>query len=69
MYYPMTGLCVLKLCGQSQCSPLQDEKFDLSGPSIDELVGKENVDNLDYMGWLIDQGVDPKQVIGLRNCE
>ena len=41
----------------------QDEKFDLSGPSISELVGKENVDKLDYMGWLIDQGADPKKVL------
>ena len=35
----------------------------MTGPSIDELVGKENVDKLDYMGWLIDQGADPKKVI------
>ena len=42
---------------------LQDEKFDSSGPSISELVGKENVDKLDYMGWLIDQGADPKKVL------
>jgi hypothetical protein len=40
----------------------QDEKFDSSGPSISELVGNENVDKLDYMGWLIDQGADPKKV-------
>ena len=42
---------------------VQGEKFDVTGPSIAELVGKENVDKLDYMGWLIDQGADPKKVI------
>lgn len=41
----------------------QDEKFDSSGPSISELVGMENVDKLDYMGWIIDQGADPKKVL------
>ena len=44
------------------CLTVQDEKFDLTGPSIDELVEKENVDKLDYVGWLIDQGTDPKKV-------
>ena len=38
------------------------------GPSIDELVGKENVDKLDYMGWLIDQGADPKKVCSSTCC-
>ena len=32
------------------------------GPSIDELVSKETVDKLDYLGWEIDQGADPVQV-------
>ena len=41
----------------------QDEKFDSSGPSISELVGKENVDKLEYMGWLVDQGADPQKVL------
>ena len=44
------------------CLTVQDEKFHLTGPSIDELVEKENVDKLDYVGWLIDQGTDPKKV-------
>lgn len=42
---------------------LQDEKFDASkGPSIDDLVSKENIDKLKYMGWEIDQGADPVKV-------
>ena len=41
----------------------QDEKFDSSGPSISELVSKENVDKLSYMGWLVDQAADPKKVL------
>ena len=42
---------------------LQDEKFDTQkGPSIEELVAKEGVDKLDYMGWAVDEGADPKQV-------
>lgn len=41
----------------------QDEKFDAKkGPSIEELVAKEGVDKLDYVGWMVDQGADPKQV-------
>ncbi|XP_065907785.1 protein mono-ADP-ribosyltransferase PARP4-like isoform X2 [Dysidea avara] len=37
----------------------KDEKFDQSkGPSIAELVDKENVDTLQYMGWEIDQSKD-----------
>ncbi|XP_065907786.1 protein mono-ADP-ribosyltransferase PARP4-like [Dysidea avara] len=41
----------------------KDEKFDQSkGPSIAELVDKENVDTLQYMGWEIDQSKDlPKE--------
>ncbi len=39
------------------------EKFDSSnGPSIAELVGKEGVDQLSYMGWAIDQGSNPEKV-------
>ena len=42
---------------------LQDETFDQhAGPSIEELVGKEQVDKLHYMGWMLDQAADPKQV-------
>ena len=42
---------------------MQDEKFDMQkGPSIEELVAREGVDKLGYMGWELDQGADPKQV-------
>ena len=41
----------------------QGETFDKdTGPSIEELVGKEGVDKLDYMGWTLDQGANPMQV-------
>ena len=41
----------------------QDEKFDkVKGPSIDELVSRESVDRLSYMGWTVDQGKDPEKV-------
>ena len=41
----------------------KDEKFDSSkGPSIAELVAKEGVDKLSYMGWTIDQGSNPEKV-------
>ena len=41
----------------------QDEKFDKQkGPSIEELVAKEKVDKLSYVGWMVDQGADPKKV-------
>ena len=41
----------------------QDEKFDkVKGPSIDELVSRESVDKLSYMGWTVDQGKDPEKV-------
>jgi len=41
----------------------QDEKFDQSkGPSMAELVDKENVDTLQYMGWEIDQSKDLSKV-------
>lgn len=43
---------------------LQDEKFDpLRGPSISDLVAKETVDKLTYMGWELDQASDPKKVL------
>ena len=43
---------------------LQDEKFDpLRGPSISDLVAKETVDKLTYMGWELDQAADPKKVL------
>ncbi len=32
------------------------------GPSIEELVAEEVVDKLLYVGWMVDQGKDPKQV-------
>ena len=39
------------------------EKFDQhTGPSIEDLVGKEQVDKLEYMDWMVDQASDPKQV-------
>ena len=42
---------------------LQDERFDKDhGPSIEELVAKEMVDKLTYMGWTEDQGADPEKV-------
>ena len=42
---------------------LQDEKFDPSkGPSISDLVAKETVDKLTYMGWELDQAADPIKV-------
>ncbi|XP_019851276.1 PREDICTED: uncharacterized protein LOC100633591 isoform X2 [Amphimedon queenslandica] len=41
----------------------KDEKFDATkGPSIEDLVSKENVDKLKYMGWEIDQGADPVKI-------
>ena len=44
----------------------QGEKFDTQkGPSIEKLVAKEGVDKLGYMGWMVDQGRDPRQVRGL----
>ena len=46
----------------------QDEKFDQSkGPSIAELVDKENVDTLQYMGWEIDQSKDLPKVSCVYN--
>ena len=45
------------------CIRSQDEKFDkVKGPSIDELVSRESVDKLSYMGWTVDQGKDPEKV-------
>ena len=42
---------------------LQDEKFDAAnGPSISDLVAKETVDKLTYMGWELDQGANPVKV-------
>ena len=42
---------------------VQGEKFDVQkGPSIEELVAEEAVDKLVYVGWMVDQGRDPKQV-------
>ena len=42
---------------------LQDETFDkLRGPSISDLVAKEMVDKLTYMGWELDQAADPEKV-------
>ena len=42
---------------------LQDEKFDQQkGPSISDLVAKETVDKLTYMGWELDQAADPQKV-------
>ena len=42
---------------------IQGEKFDKDqGPSIEELVAKETVDKLTYMGWTEDQGADPEKV-------
>ena len=32
------------------------------GPSIQELVDKEGVDKLGYMGWQLDQGANPVKV-------
>ena len=41
----------------------QDERFDQQkGPSIEELVAMEGVDNLGYMGWQVDQAADPEKV-------
>ncbi len=40
-----------------------------SGPSMEELVDKERVDKLDYMGWSLDQGADPKKVKQMNKSE
>ena len=51
------------------CTCYQDEKFDQSkGPSITELVDKENVDMLQYMGWEIDQSKDLVKVTSFAVC-
>ena len=34
------------------------------GPGIDELVAKETVDKLSYMGWELDQSADPVKASG-----
>lgn len=48
----------------------KDEKFDSShGPSIMQLVEKEGVDKLSYMGWTIDQGRDPEKVHVCRELQ
>ena len=42
---------------------LQGERFDRSrGPSISDLVAKEAVDKLTYMGWELDQAANPQKV-------
>ena len=42
---------------------LQDEVFDRrKGPGISDLVAKETVDKLSYMGWELDQSADPVKV-------
>ncbi|XP_064404134.1 protein mono-ADP-ribosyltransferase PARP4-like isoform X3 [Halichondria panicea] len=49
----------------------KDEKFDSShGPSIMQLVEKEGVDKLSYMGWTIDQGRDPEKeaMLSIDEC-
>ena len=46
------------------CTCYQDEKFDQSkGPSITELVEKEDIDILQNMGWEIDQSKDIVKVV------
>ena len=41
----------------------QGEKFDKErGPGIDKLVEQEDVDQLSYMGWQLDQAADPEKV-------
>ena len=46
------------------CTCYQDEKFDQSkGPSITELVEKEDIDILQYVGWDIDQSKDIVKVV------
>ncbi len=36
---------------------------------MDELVGKEDVDKLGYMGWMVDQSEDPiKKVLLINIC-
>ena len=41
----------------------QDEVFDQkSGPAVSDLVAKETVDKLAYMGWDFDESADPVKV-------
>ena len=32
-------------------------------PSVEDLLSKEVVDKLGYMGWQVDQGADPVKVV------
>ena len=42
---------------------IQDEVFDQrNGPAISDLVAKETVDKLAYMGWDLDESADPVKV-------